>query len=132
MACKLNYQHYAYVTKSGKIIASGQNGHSGGRKFSKSICTTHAEVDALKSLINYKQRKRSKLQLLSEAHDGQGYRNSMPCIYCCEAIQKWGIRWVVYYDDADWVREDVQIIKSKAKLSSGDKRSASDVYTFIH
>ena len=117
-----SYKHYAYITRSGKVIAYGENGHSGGRRFTKSQCTTHAEIDALKCLYKYKQRKRSKLCLYSEAFDGYTYRNSMPCIFCCDAISTWGIRWVVYFDDKTWRCEDVDDIRRKAKFSSGDKR----------
>ena len=115
------YKHYAYVSKSNKILSSGSNGHSGGRNLSKSICTTHAEVDALKSLMKYKKRKRSKLCMTSEAHDGQTYRNSMPCIHCCRAMLKFGIRRISYYNGCEWVCEDIQVTEKKAKLSSGDK-----------
>jgi deoxycytidylate deaminase len=110
--------------RGGKILAEGINGLSGGRRLTKSKATTHAEIDALKSIRTMKERKRGKLTLISVAYDGIDFKMSRPCINCCKAIIDQGINWVYYYDRNDgWMEVRASDLLHDTHLSSGDRNS---------
>lgn len=116
MAEKFN--HSAIAFRGGKVIAIGRNGYKG-RRFSKSICTTHAEVNCIQN-INCKQRKRNDIIIWSY-FEGNDFKKSKPCMNCCKSLYDFGIRKICYFDGSSWIEENVQNIMKTAIVSSGDK-----------
>lgn len=111
--------------RGGKIYGIGHNGFSGGRKLTESTRTTHAEIDVLRQIRNYKGRKRNNLIVINVnmSKDGTTLKNSKPCTHCCHSLLDNGIRTAIYYDNSrGWCREDLIEIVQKSKLSSGDIR----------
>ena len=101
-------------------MAVGKNGY-GGRKYSNSSQTTHAEICALQNVVRIPQRKRKRFTLFSVAYDGQEFRMSMPCSNCCHSLLNFGIRKVIYNDGTQWIEDEITNVVALSKLSSGDQ-----------
>lgn len=97
------------------------NGLSGGRKLTNSTRTCHAEVDAIKKMMKYKNRKRCKLLLVSICHNGDYFKNSKPCTNCCDCMMKYGITNIMWYDGKDFEKCDIESVRQSSKYSSGDR-----------
>lgn len=113
----MNSQHSAFATLGGKVIATGENGYKG-RKFSKSHCTTHAEVNCIQNIKSLKLRKRKSVKVWSVL---EGNKNSRPCINCCMSLMDFGIKKIIYFNGETWIEEGVEETIKCAKFSSGDR-----------
>lgn len=113
------FNHIAIAMKGGKIIAVGENGYKG-REFSRSHCTTHAEVNCIQNMKCMKQRKRKGVIVWS-IFEGTEYKNSKPCLNCCRSLFDFGIRKIGYFDGEDWTERPIKEIMKTAITSSGDR-----------
>tara|TARA_A100001015_G_scaffold179394_1_gene199455 strand:- start:122 stop:487 length:366 start_codon:yes stop_codon:yes gene_type:complete len=113
-----DFNHRALALKGGKVIATGYNGYKG-RKFSRSFCTTHAEVNCIQN-INCKERKRRDIVICS-IFEGEYFKNSKPCFNCCQSLSEFGIRRIRYFDGESWIEENVTDVMKTAIVSSGDR-----------
>tara|TARA_Y100001980_G_C14556444_1_gene347949 strand:+ start:2152 stop:2505 length:354 start_codon:yes stop_codon:yes gene_type:complete len=112
-------RHLALIYYSGKLLASGKNGYSG-RKHSKSVASTHAEIDALQRLKPPKRPNRLRvISLRYDKYDNQMY--SKPCKNCLLSLQEFGIDKISYYDGECMVCCAINSIIDTAILSSGDR-----------
>ena len=112
------FQHCAIAMKGGKVIATGENGYKG-RKFSRSMCTTHAEVNCIQN-IKCPRRKRSDITICS-IFEGAYLKNSKPCFNCCKSLIDFGIRKIRYFDGKSWIEEHIDVAMKTAIVSSGDR-----------
>lgn len=117
-----NFHHSAIAVKGGKVIATGENGYKG-RKFSRSFCTTHAEVNCIQN-ITCKHRKRRDIIIWS-FFEGEHFKKSKPCLNCCKSLHRFGIRKIKYFDGLSWIEEDIEQVMKNAIISSGDRYCAS-------
>lgn len=116
----MNFQHKAIAVKGGKIIATGENGYKG-RKFSRSTCTTHAEVNCIQNMQCIKERKRKDVIIWSILEGGH-VKKSQPCFNCCKSLFQFGIRKIGYFDGKEWIEKDIEDVMKTAIISSGDRR----------
>lgn len=112
------FKHSALAIKGGKIIATGENGYKG-RKFSRSMCTTHAEVNCIQN-IKCARRKRGDITICS-FFEGAYLKNSKPCFNCCRSLLDFGIRRIRYFDGVSWIDDDIEVVMETAVVSSGDR-----------
>jgi tRNA(Arg) A34 adenosine deaminase TadA len=109
--------HGAGVYKSGKIICTGYN-HDRTCYYKNVMCSTHAEIDVCRKLINnyYKiydknvyniRRKMKKLTLYVSRNDINIL--SIPCTDCMNQLYKIGIQKIIYSSGNENIYE---VIKS--------------------
>tara|TARA_Y100000361_G_C11161808_1_gene347934 strand:+ start:8299 stop:8655 length:357 start_codon:yes stop_codon:yes gene_type:complete len=110
--------HEAEALIGGKVIATGRNGFKS-RRFSRSICTTHAEINCLQN-IKCKERKRSSITIRSYFYSDH-MKNSKPCRNCCMSMIDFGITKTDYFDGCNWVSSTPEEILRTAIISSGDR-----------
>ncbi len=115
----VNFNHTAVAYRGGKVIATGENGYKG-RQYSRSFCTTHAEVNCIQNIKFIKNRKRRDVIIWSY-FDGAYPKNSKPCANCCKSLYDFGIRKIGYFDGESWLERHIEDVIKTAITSSGDR-----------
>ncbi len=110
----VSYRHGAIIVSGGRIISTGYNKY-GSSKIGREIYpknrdpTIHAELKAILNTTNLDILKGSTLY---SARAGRGKNNnyciSTPCPSCVFVMKRFGIKKIVYYDGANFIKENLQ------------------------
>ena len=109
--------HGAIICKNGKHICSGYN-HTRSSYYNNVLCSTHAEIDALRKLIHsytslYNERNLVQLRRKTKKYIIYTSRsnisiNSTPCTYCMIQLNNYGITKIVCSNGTDTIYSKIK------------------------